>query len=1141
MRLSSHHHLASPQRQKRCWMGSMMCRKIVATSLFAFLSFLSSLHAQPPGTFPPKSVFEQTDDSDLSALPLRAFLFRSESGNPVMMPGMTWERLERLLDLDDGLNAARQSFTYQSLGIEGSVNGNRAELDVLIRMTLEPTEGRWVTIPLGMQNFHRLAPPDVSGVDEYYMTLAPDDSGYLLLVKGDQQREVTLKMHASARVDTFSSAQSLEFRLPNVPSTVELTVDAIDVIGEVFGRGDEATSQKRLAGGKTEFTVESGGSTFSLRWGQQKVAGENLPLWEVDSRIVVQWDTPQAQPIATVRQSIRSLRGSIDSFPLRLPKDSRILDDPPRMSSNGLAINWGATTTDSVGEIREVIIPDDEREPRIDLNYDLRLPNENADSTSPLGFRVPEVVGALRHRGTIEIRTGGDYRLRWRSHPQPWVRSEIGDIDSESVAGRTYRFRFDRADFELPMWLGEKERQLRMVSQSEITINESIASLDMTVQVIGRTLDGRLYFDDADWPLTLIEDLETGESLEPSFTEDGNREIEFNVTGRDDPAPIRIRAELALPSGDESVSLQLPRILQSNDEALVHSSTVDIINSGREMLVVDLEASSGLTRIPSSFVDGDSRMNRFRIVSQDSAAVVVGTIIDQLPRITLSGESTIELDSQRIRTTVDWMISSTLDLEGRLPIRIPKVAAVKEPRSTTNFFGTNSETSLFDADSDSSASRDSASSERLSTIERWDVKVDDVQAKLTWVSGDRYELSSPNLASGSMKIRWIHDQEIRSASTDGAIESVALPRPDVADVTVRGAIRVALQGTQQVGIAPADSPGVTDLELASLPREPIRLKLQSKLSSREELTIRQPILRTAIGRSTRHEQVLAVVQGGDQFRVGLPADLREVRVEALIDNEARRVRREGMDLVVALPGDKASHVVDLRVWVTAPISMSFTTIEPMLKLPIGIGRVYWQIVAPLDGHAVWASPTLGRSMSWRFDRWKLFRDPSHTDETLVDLVGSKPNLLPPGNRYLYVGSDLHSFQVTVVSRVVLWVIIGTAVLLVSLVLTYIPRTRHPLTAVVGAVLFGGLLAIAPDAAVLAGQFGIIGLVLVIVMMAIRVLVAPNRNDRVFQSSRSAPKLQTQSTSSQHQPNSGDQRGVASTQAMSPPSPTEVRS
>ena len=226
---------------------------------------------------------------------------------------------------------------------------------------------------------------------------------------------------------------------------------------------------------------------------------------------------------------------------------------------------------------------------------------------------------------------------------------------------------------------------------------------------------------------------------------------------------------------------------------------------------------------------------------------------------------------------------------------------------------------------------------------------------------------------------------------------------------------------------------------------------------------------------------------------------------------------------------------------SAPTAMSFTTIEPMLKLPIGAGRVYWQIVAPLDGHAVWASPTLGRSMSWRFDRWKLFRDPSHTDQALVGMVGSKPNLLPPGNRYLYVGSDLRSFQVTVVSRVVLWVIIGTVVLLVSLVLTYLPKTRHPLTAVVGAILFGGLLAIAPDAAVLAGQFGIIGLVLVIVMVAIRTLIAPNRNDRVFQSTRSAPKLQAPSTRSLQKPTSADQPGVASTQALSPPSPTEATS
>jgi MFS family permease len=148
--------------------------------------------------------------------------------------------------------------------------------------------------------------------------------------------------------------------------------------------------------------------------------------------------------------------------------------------------------------------------------------------------------------------------------------------------------------------------------------------------------------------------------------------------------------------------------------------------------------------------------------------------------------------------------------------------------------------------------------------------------------------------------------------------------------------------------------------------------------------------------------------------------------------------------------------------------------------------------------------------------------------------------MPPGNRYLYVGSDLRSFQVMVVSRVVLWLVIGALVLSMSVVLTHFPKTRHPLTAVAAAVMFGGILAIAPDAAVLAGQFGIIAMVLVIVMISVRSLLAPSPSDRVFSSTRETRPSNQPSTRTVKKPTLPEPSGQASTQSLSP-SPSEASS
>lgn len=1133
---------ALAQMRKVPWHGDLLCllagplgRWSLLASLFLVLSIISKCAAQPPGTPPPKLPADSGADQESDSLPIRAFMFESETGNPVMMPEISWEELERLLDLDAGIDAERQAFSYQSLEISGSAGRERAELEVVLRLAIEPTEGRSVSIPLRMDNFHRLAPPDVSGVDEYQMSLAADGSGYVLRVKTDAASEAMLRMRVSARVSSSSAARSLDFRLPDVTTKVDLETDAENVSGEVVGRGYEVI-QTSLTGGGTRFTVDSGGGTFSIRWGRLAPSTENIPLFDVESRVSVRWDSPQDQPIASVRLILRSLRGSVSAFQLRLPEGCVFLE-PPRLGDNGQTIELTGATSDREGELREVRIPEEEQQQRIDLNFDLQLANDNASATAPLEFRVPDVVGSLRHRGEIDIQTGGDYRLRWIA--KPWVRGELGETRDE---GRSYRFQFDGASFALPIWLGEKESQLRLRNNSKITVSESTASLEMTIQISGQASSGRLKFDAQSWQVSSIEDMETGEPLE-SDTLGSNHVVDFNSMGAEESASIRIRAEHRLEPGQGKAQFALPRVMQVDDTVLVQNSTVDIINSGRSMLVVDLEASSGLIRSAPSLSEtsSDSPVSSFRVSSQDATAVVVGTMIDQPPRITLESDATIELDGQQLRTTVDWNISSLLDLEGRLPIRIPKLTPPLAHETATTEDGELAEDDPTSQVLDSDPDRIPAES---AFLQPWVVTVDDVPAVLRELDGDRYELISDRLTRGTMLIRWRHAQTRRSGIADGSIESVSLPRPNIADVKFRGVMQVTLRGNQQLDLVSPASPAIKQLQLDTLPHDPVRLRLQSKASTREELSIRQTILRTVVGRNTRHEQVLAKIQGGDSFRVELPSIAREVSVEALIDGQSRPVRRDGNSLIVALPGDKKNHVVDLKIWIAAATPSTIATIEPMVKLPIGVGIVYWQIVTPRDGHIVWASPTAGRLMTWRFDDWKLSRVPS--DQALASMGGSTLNPLPQGNRYLYVGSDLRSFKVIVASRVVLWMGIGAFVLFTAVMFTYFPQSRHPLTAVVAAVLFGGLLAVAPDAAVLAGQFGIIALVLVIVMIAIRSLLTSSRTDRVFAGSRGAPPATPPSTRSLKKPAEmqspePQSAGISATHSLPPETPTEAPS
>lgn len=1119
--------------------GSSVSRLLRTVALICVLFSVGSAFGQPPGTTPTRDVFpQQKDGIDANGLPIRAFMFLSESDNVVLMPGLSWEEFERLSNPDSAVDSNQQLFSYQALTIKGDADAKRFEGEVTLRILITPSQGQWIRIPLQMGNFHRLDEPEVTGIDDYFMTLTSDGSGHLLLVKTDEQQEVTLRMKVSARVVTSTVAKTLDFRLPSSPSAVELSVAAAGVEGEIVGRGDEVLVKKGASGKDTKFLIESGGGNYSLRWGSSARAKDAVDLLEVESRINVRWDSPQDPLIANFLLTVENVRGAIDSFQLRLPPGAVVLDSL-RLGDSGQTIELGDPVPGREKEIRDVIIPESERGSRIDLNFELQLPNDNASEVNPLEFHVAEVVGSLRHRGVIAVTTGSDYRLRWLS--SPWVDRVLGESGDESVnSGRTYEFRFERASFELPLYLGEKGRQLRMTSNSLLDIYDSAANLDMTISINGQVSKGLLQFNDAGWQIREIQNSETGESLD--LFEDDDRFLNMRSVGNGDLSQIRILAELQLTPENGDVEFLLPTVTDVDGAARVQKATLEIESTGRSMLVVDLTASMGLTRgiVTGSDVSAaKSSKTSYQIQTQEKNPKVVGALVAQPPRISLASEANIELSGDQLITDVSWTVTSTLDLEGSLVVRIPDVSSSVASGEDDGLI----EPAEGDVGKDGNQSADDPSgTEELvdpNLDEPWMVTVNEVPGKLKYMGGDRYQLISERLAMDTMEITWHRVQDLNAAVGDGAVVSVPLPSPGALDVTIRGSMGVMLRGDQGFDLVSADRQRQKRMDLVTFPRDPLRLRLLSRLTSPEELTVQKTVLRTIVGRNLRHESVHAKVQGGDSFQVGLPADVAEVSVQAFIDGVRQTVRREENNLVVLLPADREAHVVDLQVWIARETSASFSNIKPILRLPFGVGRVYWQIVAPSDGHVLWASPTLGRSMSWRFDRWKLYRQPTHDDRRLLQLVDATSVAPPPGNRYLYIGSDLRSFEVVIVSRVVLWVLIGSVVLLAAVVLTNIPKSRHPLTAVVIAVMFGGLLAIAPDAAVLAGQFGIIALVLVVVMIAVRVLISPAKNGRVFASATMSPdQTRTPSTRSLV-PAITEDPGVTATEARPQPAPTEV--
>ena len=1093
---------------------------------------VTDVSAQAPGTPPPDGVLPSLPGANQSALPIKGFLFLDESRTPVLVPGLSFEELERLQNLEAGIDSRTQAYDLQSLDIRGSAAGGRAELEVVIRLAVETTEGKSLSIPLGMPNFHLLAPPDVSGLDEYRTGVASDGLGYVLIVKTERRRQVVIRMSVSARVED-GSIRSLDFQLPDVPSVVRIDTGQSNVSGEIVGRGDEVLQPTGEEFGPVGFVVESGGGSFTLRWGKLDRGSDTSSLLEVDnSRITVNWNTLQDQPLMLCQLIIRSMRGSVSEFKLRLPPGAVFLDTPT-LGASGQVVDLVGPVSTPEGPVFDIKIPDQERQQRIDLNLDIQLAASKVTSRTPFEFQVPSVVGALRQRGEIQFRTSDDYRLRWRS--RPWIQNILASASDDP--GRSYLFRYDRANFSLPIWLASTQRQLRLSTVAEVSLHDSVALLEYKITPGGQTTEGMLLkIDLADWKLRSVENTESSSPLDITHSTP-YYEIQLDSFQGSDFSPIRIVAERALPTEVDGggskmeIDWRLPRLVDIDDSMLMQSAVISIDDSGRKSMIVDLKSSQHIDRLgddDSSTTTSRTQM-MYRIIPPDADVHLVSKLIQRKPSISLAGDASIELQGNQLSVSLDWIVNSSLDLEGRLPIHMPRLNRDRLPDGGTELSvlngireeATNPELTVGNqVVPDSNAEVSSQFEAHPFDSDSWTVSINGRPAVLEQLSDDKYELISDQLASGSMSLRWKWNEPIDSNVGADHQVVVALPSPHHVDTTFRGAMRITFQGNAQtrLGLGTPANLDASALPLAqpkglstddvivldSIPRDPVFVRMLARESEHQDILIRRAFLRSAIGHATRMEQLLAEVHGGSELRLGLPSIRDSISTEATVDGKKVAVRREANELVITLPRDAtASHIVDLRVWLPMVASNSFEAVEPAIRMPVGVGRIYWEIASPQNDHVIWAAPTLGRSMAWRFDRWRLYRQPTQASETLASWVGASGLVpVPDGNRYLYVGSDALSFHVIFVSRVVLWMITASVVLFIAMLLTFIPVTRHPLTAVAGAIFFAGILVIAPDAAVLTGQLAIISLVLVVVMAAIRTMLDSRNSASAL---RSQPK------------------------------------
>lgn len=1079
------------------------------------------------------------NSADASAPPPlqpRAFIVLDAAGNPVMFPGITFEKLDRLQRLAEGLERAGQQYSIDSLSINGRVIGTYAELNVTTRLSVEPTDSSWVSIPLRMGNFLRTG-ADVSGIELYRLDL--DESGYVLRVKCDTRRSVVVSLRAVVRVSPAPTT-AIEFRLPDTVCGIDLTVPDEKLSASIVGRGDEVL-RTEAAGTSTTVKVEAGGGTFSLRFGTQVPTVDNKPVLEAETQIVVDWQQGDNAPLAKLSTQIRNLRGELPRLSILIPQSLELLQQPEVRSSGPFDVtdavdvndppadgnaNSGTPTGNRTGRRLDIVPATARSDTQVELLIDSQMRSEGGRPGGMVKIAPIAVTDAIEQKGEIEIRTPREYRLRWTTHP--WVHSVWEKSDSDSLSSRTYRFRFDRVPFELPIWLSARSNQLRVESDVRVTLYESLASLRMTMKYTGSIPDNRILpIRIGDWMDQSVFIANTTNPVE--YDREGDLlQVDLSTLpgGGNDGDRVEMVLVRPLVPGESLVELQLPQVVSVDESIGALPSTLTVVSQNESRFNIDLSKSAGLgeviRRAQSTATSGLASEewlgdNRYSLPDLTQPAKLTGYLSRERPSLALMADAEVSVIADRISEVVNWTIYPQTNLRGRLPIEwgdLPSLSGATDGNVGSASTASMSTATAIDATPPSlslAAPRPTATTS-LSAMEPWSVIVDDRPAVIRLDDKGQSHIYSENLGLGPHQIRFRRTRPLpKNLNGQSALTGVYLPRPLLPEVTLNRSLTVHLRGSDWWDLKALTETGrfTDELVFAQLPPKELTLELRPVDHTDDDLVIHRGLLRTAISDTIQYEQFLGTIEGSGNFKVGLTTAGPGVRIQAAVDGATVEVLRDAEDRCVIRLGDKGVHRVDLQLWVSTPGGDLNTRVAPVMRLPIGIEWLYWQLILPQDQHLVWATPTMGRAMRWELDRWRLNRVPLQSDERLVAWSGVPTDVLMPlGNRYLFVGIDAGSLTATVMSRQTMWIIVGLFVLISASLLIYVPAVRHPLTAVVAAIGLAGLMLLLPDAAVISGQLALVAMLIVSVMTGVRHLLLNRRGDRVFMSTQDTSESPT---------------------------------
>lgn len=992
------------------------------------------------------------------------YYLKDKEGNLQPVPNFKFEDFEEMVKRKHRLDQADQTprYSLQSLSIQGTAQGNRAELTVKVSILVR--DENWVRIPLRLEEAVLREAAQYQGSGQQFLHFEEGDDGYVCWIRGGQTQPHTLTLNVLVPITSVGDETRLKLSSPRATtSELRLKVPIDGALGEV-SEGATLLAPSKAGEGTTELTAMGLGGDFELTWRKPgHRSAETETVLESVGSILVKIDGRNVN--ADARLTVRGYGDSFDRFQVRLPKGASLIAGKTVGYTVVPAPAKSATADDRA--LVNVRLPKKTNGP-VDIRLATRQPADTAGSTGWIDVAGFEVVEAVRQWGHLAIGASGDWQILWGPHRGVRQVDQLPDTlrHENLAAGFEY--------FSQPCSLGVRvvPRQTRVSVDPEylLLIDPDRVQLEARLKYTVRgakvsALDVEL----PDWQLDEIgpdnlvarEGVVAGQNgvfsiplVQPSM---GQIEITF-------------RARRTVSRDAKTLTLPLPK----PQAAICGPAAVVVLPADNVELTPKVDAMVGLVRQQVAPLMKLPKRQQAPLYYRGEMPKAAFAAEMRVHTQTIAVDVTSQVSLEQGKTHVEQRLAYTIAYEplDKLMLDVPRSLAASEALEIL------------------------LEGQRLPLLEPLDQATKEEPADPV-----RKRVALPTARIGALELLVRYPLELeRIPPGASVIAKVPLVMPTEGklgsnrlEVVARPGVRVEHRQDvwtvveKEVGASPSRPHGLLVASTGRTREAELAIHLQEQDASAATI-VGQAWVQTWLTASAHQERaVFRFTSNQKELELLLPPGADVSALELWLDRELLRLpaTAEGR-VVIPLSSDDGlrPHMIDARYHFPAPRSdMGRLSIQfPRLGRDAWVRRMYWQLVVPANEHLVAEPAEFTPESVWGWYGLYWGRRPLLSQSQLEDWCGAPhARALPPDvNCYLFSSLGIiERSEVLTAGRtmIVLWA--SGLTLLAGLVLIYVRAARHPLTLLILAVLLGCAVVIYPDSAMLFAQAASLGIVMAI--------------------------------------------------------------